>query len=131
MTGGMGTSGYIDPEYFETGGFTTSSDAFSYGVVLLELLTGLQAFDSTQQGRDKKLFQRVRRTEVHADARAGFDQTKETLLRDLAMLSTWSVDNVTTMTGMLEGASSMPQHFKPQGTNESRWVKRKINRRGH
>ena len=85
MTGGMGTSGYIDPEYFETGDFTAKSDVFSYGVVLFELLTGLQAFDSTQQGRNKKLFQRARRTVLPADARAGFDEMKEKLLRDLAM----------------------------------------------
>jgi serine/threonine protein kinase len=85
MTGGMGTSGYIDPEYFETGDFTTASDVFSYGVVLLELLTGLQAFDSTQNGRNKKLFQRARRTVVPADVRAGLDEARETLLRDLAM----------------------------------------------
>ncbi|GMH54265.1 hypothetical protein TrRE_jg9358 [Triparma retinervis] len=85
MTGGMGTSGYIDPYYFDSGEFTTASDVFSCGVVLLELLTGLQAFDSTQRPLDRKLFKRARRTVIPADARAGFDETKEKLLRDLAM----------------------------------------------
>jgi serine/threonine protein kinase len=85
MTGGMGTSGYIDPYYFESREFTTASDVFSFGVVLLELLTGLQAFDSSQQPRDRNLFRRARRSVVPADVRAGFDEARETLLRDLTM----------------------------------------------
>ena len=85
MTGGMGTKGYIDPFYDDSGEFTTVSDIFSYGVVLLELLTGLQAFDSSQRPLDRNLFKRARRTVVPADVRAGFDEAREKLLRDLAM----------------------------------------------
>jgi serine/threonine protein kinase len=85
MTGGMGTKGYIDPFYDDSGEFTTASDVFSFGVVMLELLTGLQAFDSSQRPLDRKLFKRARRTFVPADFRAGFDEAREKLLRDLAM----------------------------------------------
>ncbi|XP_052168680.1 senescence-induced receptor-like serine/threonine-protein kinase [Oryza glaberrima] len=35
-----GTIGYIDPEYCLSGRLTTSSDVFSFGVVLLEIVTG-------------------------------------------------------------------------------------------
>ncbi|XP_044384929.1 senescence-induced receptor-like serine/threonine-protein kinase [Triticum aestivum] len=35
-----GTLGYIDPEYCVSGRLTTSSDVFSFGVVLLEIVTG-------------------------------------------------------------------------------------------
>uniref|UniRef100_A0ACD5XRB7 Uncharacterized protein n=1 Tax=Avena sativa TaxID=4498 RepID=A0ACD5XRB7_AVESA len=35
-----GTLGYIDPEYCVSGRLTTSSDVFSFGVVLLEIATG-------------------------------------------------------------------------------------------
>eukprot|EP00731_Ephydatia_muelleri_P017171 Em0010g269a len=41
----METSGYFPPEYYR-GEITTRMDTYSFGVVLLEVLTGLQAYDS-------------------------------------------------------------------------------------
>ncbi|TVU47574.1 hypothetical protein EJB05_07180 [Eragrostis curvula] len=44
----MGTQGYAAPEYLATGHLTTKSDVYSYGVVLLELLSGQRALDKNR-----------------------------------------------------------------------------------
>ncbi|CAN0910823.1 Probable serine/threonine-protein kinase PBL10 [Linum grandiflorum] len=44
----MGTYGYAAPEYLATGHLTAKSDVYSYGVVLLEMLSGRRAIDKNR-----------------------------------------------------------------------------------
>ncbi|XP_056159935.1 probable serine/threonine-protein kinase PBL26 isoform X1 [Syzygium oleosum] len=51
----MGTYGYCAPEYARTGELTLKSDVFSFGVVLLELITGRRAIDTTKPTDEQNL----------------------------------------------------------------------------
>ena len=48
-------SRYVAPEYASSGKVTEKSDAYSYGVVLLELITGRKPLDTSQLLDDPSL----------------------------------------------------------------------------
>ncbi|KAJ0450776.1 putative protein kinase RLK-Pelle-PERK-1 family [Helianthus annuus] len=51
----MGTFGYMAPEYARSGNLSEKSDVFSFGVVLLELITGRKPVDASQRSGDEGL----------------------------------------------------------------------------
>lgn len=56
----MGTYGYCAPDYAMTGQLTFKSDIYSFGVVLLEIITGRRAIDNRRSGAETNLVSWVR-----------------------------------------------------------------------
>ncbi|XP_073303605.1 receptor-like protein kinase BRI1-like 3 [Primulina huaijiensis] len=50
-----GTPGYVPPEYYQSFRCTTKGDVYSYGVVLLELLSGKRPINTSEFGDDNNL----------------------------------------------------------------------------
>ncbi|KAI4341649.1 hypothetical protein MLD38_026346 [Melastoma candidum] len=84
----MGTFGYVAPEYAMTGHLLVKSDVYSYGVVLLELLSGRKPVDMSQPSGQENLVTWARpilrdkeRLEELADPRLGGNYPKEDFVR--------------------------------------------------
>ncbi|KAL6577720.1 Proline-rich receptor-like protein kinase perk10 [Orobanche minor] len=62
----MGTFGYMAPEYASSGKLTEKSDIYSFGVVLLELITGRRPVDASQPLGEESLVEWARPLLCHA-----------------------------------------------------------------
>ncbi|KAK8549871.1 hypothetical protein V6N13_055435 [Hibiscus sabdariffa] len=71
-----GTFGYLAPEYAVTGRVTTKVDVFSFGVILMEMISGRKALDETQPEESMHLVTWFRRMCINKDTfRKAIDQT--------------------------------------------------------
>ncbi|GLT75300.1 hypothetical protein SLA2020_470340 [Shorea laevis] len=62
-----GTFGYLAPEYGVTGRVTRKVDVFSFGVILMELITGRKALDETQSEDSLHIVAWFRRMHINKD----------------------------------------------------------------
>lgn len=86
-----GTFGYLAPEYAVTGRVTTKIDVFSFGVILMELITGRRALDETQQEDSVHLVPWFRRMHINKESfRKAIDPTLDLDEESLASISTVS-----------------------------------------
>ncbi|KAG8063827.1 hypothetical protein GUJ93_ZPchr0003g16971 [Zizania palustris] len=51
----MGTPGYCAPDYLESGKLTVKSDIYSFGVVMLEVITGQKAIDDSRPKAERNI----------------------------------------------------------------------------
>ncbi|XP_034996602.1 interleukin-1 receptor-associated kinase 1 isoform X2 [Zootoca vivipara] len=74
-----GTLAYLPPEYIRTGMLSTAIDVFSFGVVLLEILTGRRSMELDSRGHSKYLKDLLNEEEEEQEAQLSSATTSSSL----------------------------------------------------
>ncbi|XP_058766327.1 proline-rich receptor-like protein kinase PERK13 [Vicia villosa] len=111
----MGTFGYMAPEYATSGKLTDKSDVFSFGVVLLELVTGRKPIDENQPLGDESLVEWARPLLIHAFMTREFGELVDPRLENNYVESE--------MFGMIEAAAACVRHSAPKRPRMSQVVR--------
>ncbi|KAL8044314.1 hypothetical protein ABFX02_08G038800 [Erythranthe guttata] len=111
----MGTFGYLSPEYASTGKLTEKSDVFSFGVVLLELITGRKPVDSSRPLGDESLVEWARPLLTQALEREQFGEIVDHKLKDNFVPSE--------MFRMIEAAAACVRHHATKRPKMSQVVR--------
>ncbi|KAL6604883.1 hypothetical protein ACP70R_042827 [Stipagrostis hirtigluma subsp. patula] len=102
----MGTFGYLAPEYASSGKLTDRSDVFSFGVVLLELITGRKPVDQTRPMGEESLVEWARPVLVDAIETGNLDELVDARLEGRY--------NRAEMMVMVEAAAACVRHSAPK-----------------
>ncbi|XP_028796239.1 proline-rich receptor-like protein kinase PERK12 [Neltuma alba] len=102
----MGTFGYMAPEYATSGKLTDRSDVFSFGVVLLELITGRKPVDQTRPVGEESLVEWARPLLHRAIETRDFSELEDERLNKQFVESE--------MCRMIEAAAACVRHSAPK-----------------
>ncbi|KAI4312777.1 hypothetical protein MLD38_037571 [Melastoma candidum] len=80
----MGSPGYADPEYLRTGMASEKNDVYGFGMVLLELVTGLEPIGINRKVLDSRLSEDI--VAVDPSLRGAFDIEEAKCLVEVARL---------------------------------------------